>query len=142
MRSQNPGVGSGMLKTRKAAYASSTAASSAKRYGAMRTRPQVRLTRALSADQALGLDKIGSALHKGCLRHRFEVHVCEGIHLVAAPEPVGAVPRDHVTAADQRDFLAELLRLFEIVGRQEDRRPLAVQPADVAPELDPQLEVD
>ena len=45
-------------------------------------------------------------------------------------------------AADQRDLLAERLGLLEVVRREQDRRPLLVQAADVAPELVAQLDVD
>src|SRR3954469_16825659 len=57
------------------------------------------------------------------------------------PEALGAVAGDHVAAADQGDLLAELLGFLEVVSREQDRRPLAVELADVAPQLHPQLEV-
>ena len=43
---------------------------------------------------------------------------------------------------DEGDFVAELLGLLDVVGRQQDRRPLLVDPLDVVPELEPQLDVD
>ena len=40
---------------------------------------------------------------------------------------------------DERDLLAEGLRLLQVVGREEDRRALVVEAADVAPEFLAQL---
>ena len=44
--------------------------------------------------------------------------------------------------ADQGDLLAESLGLLQVVGGEQDRRPLLVKAADVAPELVAQLDVD
>src|SRR4051794_40597147 len=76
------------------------------------------------------------------LGHRFEVYVGERIGRITFPQTGGGVARNQVTVADQGDLLAQLLGLFEVVRGQQDRRALAVQLADVAPELGPELEVD
>jgi ABC-2 type transport system ATP-binding protein len=51
------------------------------------------------------------------------------------------IAREQAAAAQQGDLLAELLGLFEVVRGEQDRRPLAVQAADVGPQLEAQLEV-
>ena len=43
---------------------------------------------------------------------------------------------------DEGDPAAELLGLLEVVRRQQDRRALGVDPLDVVPQLEPQLDVD
>ena len=62
--------------------------------------------------------------------------------VVGVAQAVGAVARQQPAAADQRDLLAELLGLLEVVRRQQHRRAQAVQAPDVAPEIEPQFEVD
>ena len=49
---------------------------------------------------------------------------------------------DDLAVVDEGDPVAELLGLLDVVGRQQDRRPLLVDPLDVVPELEPQLDVD
>ena len=43
---------------------------------------------------------------------------------------------------DDADFIAHLLGLFEVVGRQDDRHALFVQTADIGPEHVAQLDID
>ena len=74
--------------------------------------------------------------------HRLHVDVLERARAVVRAQPGGRVARDQAAVADQRDLLAQRLGLVEVVGRQQDRRALRVQPADVAPQLGAQLEVD
>ena len=49
---------------------------------------------------------------------------------------------DDLALVDEGDPVAELLRLLQVVGGEQDRRPLLVDPLDVVPELEPQLDVD
>jgi len=74
--------------------------------------------------------------------HRFHVHLGEGLCFVAGAQAVGAVAGEQLAVTDQRDLVAELLGLLEVVRGEQDRRPVFVQLADVAPELNSQLEVD
>src|SRR3712207_7512770 len=46
------------------------------------------------------------------------------------------------TTLFRSDLAAQLLGLLEVVRREEDRGALLVQPADVPPQLEAQLEVD
>ena len=56
---------------------------------------------------------------------------------------LGARPLgDDLALVDEGDLVAELLGLFQVVRRQQDRRPLLVDALDVVPELEPQLDVD
>src|SRR3712207_763668 len=75
-------------------------------------------------------------------RHRLDIDVGERVRLVGGPQAVRRVAGDQPAAADERDLLAQLLRLLEVVGGEEDRRSRPVEPPDVAPQLQPQLEVD
>ena len=75
-------------------------------------------------------------------RHRLDVDVGQRVGVVGGAQAVGGVAGDHAAAADQADVLAQLLGLLEVVRGQQDRRALGVQAADVAPQLEPQLEVD
>jgi hypothetical protein len=43
--------------------------------------------------------------------------------------------RDHAAVVDDGDLVRELIRFFEVRGRQQDRRPLAAQVADDLPDL-------
>ena len=54
--------------------------------------------------------------------HRLDVHVGERGGLVGGAQAVGGVARDDPAAADQRDLLAELLGLLEVVRGEQDRR--------------------
>src|SRR5919202_706077 len=73
--------------------------------------------------------------------HRLDVDVGERRGVVGAAQARGGVARQQAAAADQRDLLAQLLRLLEVVRGEEDRRPALMQAADVGPQLEPQLEV-
>ena len=55
-----------------------------------------------------------------------------------AARPLG----DDLAVVDERDPVAQLLGLFEVVRRQQDRRAPRVDPLDVVPQLEPQLDVD
>src|SRR5207248_4789919 len=56
-------------------------------------------------------------------------------------QPLRAVAGDEVATADDRDPLAELLGLLEVVRRQQHRRARLMQAPDVGPQLQAQLEV-
>ncbi len=43
--------------------------------------------------------------------------------------------RDHAAVIDDGDLVRELIRFFEVLRRQQDRRPLAAQVADDLPDL-------
>jgi hypothetical protein len=73
--------------------------------------------------------------------HRLHVHVGQSRHAEVLPQPLRGVPGDEVPASDERDLLAELLGLLEVVRRQQDGGALRMEMADVAPEIHPKLEV-
>src|SRR5207245_7108387 len=50
------------------------------------------------------------------------------LELVAGPL------RDHAAVVDHGDLVRELIRLLEVLRRQQDRRPLAAQVADDRPD--------
>src|SRR3954471_11234961 len=74
--------------------------------------------------------------------HCLYINVGEGARVVGVSQPRRRVSRDQPAVPDERDLLAQLLGLLEIVRREQDRRAGLVQLADVAPQLLSQLEVD
>lgn len=49
---------------------------------------------------------------------------------------------DQAAVIDDGDRVAKRLRLFEIVRRQQDRRPVLIQMADIRPKLLAQRDID
>src|SRR4051812_20954726 len=85
---------------------------------------------------------IAGTLRSYSARHCLQINIGERARVVGVAEAGRGVARHEAPAADERDLLAELLRLLEVVGREEDRGAGLVELADVAPELLAQLEVD
>ena len=54
----------------------------------------------------------------------------------------GSFPARRSAVVDEGDLVAQPLGLFEVVRREQDRRALGVDPLDVLPQLQPQLDVD
>jgi hypothetical protein len=55
---------------------------------------------------------------------------------------VAGAGRDDPAVVDERDPVAQLLGLFEVVRGEQDRRALGVDALDVLPQLEAQLDVD
>src|SRR4051812_28853991 len=58
--------------------------------------------------------------------HRLDVDVGQRVRLVALAQAAGAVAGQDPPAADERDVLAQLLGLLEVVRGEQDRRALGV----------------
>src|SRR6187549_2707931 len=70
-----------------------------------------------------------------------QVGVLEGLDLVARGQLLARAQADDLALGDEGDPVAELLGLLQVVGGEQDRRPLLVDALDVVPELEPQLDV-
>src|SRR5215213_6027681 len=73
---------------------------------------------------------------------QLQVRVLEARDAVRVGELPARPLGDDPAVVDERDPVAQLLGLFEVVRREQDRRALGVDPLDVVPELEPQLDVD
>jgi hypothetical protein len=71
-----------------------------------------------------------------------QIGVLEVGDAVLARELGGRPGGGDLALVDEGDPVAELLGLLEVVGGEQDRRALLVDPLDVVPELEPQLDVD
>src|SRR3954463_9419190 len=70
-----------------------------------------------------------------------EVGVLERADAVVRGQLRARPDRRDLTLADERDPVAELVGLLEVVRGEEDRRALGVDPLHVVPELESQLDV-
>src|SRR5262249_27061633 len=73
--------------------------------------------------------------------HQLQVGVLQRDDAVAFGQLAARALRDDLAAVDEGDVVAQLLRLLQVVRREEDRRALGVDALHVLPQLQPQLDV-
>src|SRR5215203_1626182 len=91
---------------------------------------QTRVKRSISRER-----RVWKVLSVKIMAYHLHVDVFDVPGLVALLELFAAPLGGDVAPVDQRDLVAQSLGLFQIMGRQQDRHPPAVELPDVAPQL-------